>query len=112
MGGDWVRSKLKPRTVSSEDSGSVSLAINFHGEERAVLGALMYLWLTRRAEGKLDRRCFPLELLVGATDARVRAAARGRYAFENDDVEIIIKTDKNDVFKITRIDGEVDVENE
>lgn len=112
LAGDWVRSELKPKTVASEESGSVSLAIEFHGEERAVLGALMYLWLTRRAEGKLDRRCFPLELLVGATDARVRAAAKGKYAFENDDVEMIIKTDSEDVFKITRLDGEVDVHNE
>lgn len=107
--GDWFRSELKPKTVANEESGSMSLAINFFGEERAILGAHMYLWLTRRAEGKLDRRCFPLELLVGATDARVRAAAKGRYAFVSDDVELIIKTDRSDFYKIMRIDSEVDV---
>ena len=110
--GRWVNDTLKPKTVASEESGSVSLAIDFQGGERAVLGANMYLWLTRRAAGKLDSRCFPRELLVGAADARIRAAAKGRYAFEDNDVEMIIETDSELVFRIERIDGEVDVRHE
>ena len=114
LAGDWVSNELKPESVVNEESGSMSLAIEFLDEERAVLGAPMFLWLTRRCEGKLDRRCFPLELLVGATDARVRAASKGNYSLENNDVELIIKTnsDNREVFKITRFDGEVDVGNE
>ncbi len=114
LAGEWVSSRLKPESVVNEESGSMSLAIKFPDGERAVLGAPMFLWLTRHCEGKLDRRCFPLELLVGATDARVRAASKGKYAFENNDVELIIKTnsDSREVFKITRFDGEVDVGNE
>jgi hypothetical protein len=109
LAGGWVRDKLKPRTVSTEDSGSVSLAIEFEGGERAILGAPMYLWLTRRAAGRLDARCFPQELLGGATDARVRAAAKGKYAFENDDVEMVIDTGSGEVFRLARFGGEVDI---
>lgn len=109
LAGGWVREKLKPRTVSTEESGSVSLAIEFEGGERAILGAPMYLWLTRRAAGRLDARCFPQELLGGATDARVRAAAKGKYAFENDDVDMVIDTGGGEVFKFSRFGGEVDI---
>lgn len=112
LAGGWVRDKLRPRTVASEKSGSVSLAIEFEGGERAILAAPMYLWLTRRAAGRLDLRCFPQDLLVGATDARVRAAAKGKYAFQNDDVEMIIDTGGDEVFKIARLDGDVDVRDE
>lgn len=112
LAGRWVSDNLKPRTISSDASGSVSLAIKFEGGERAVLSAHMYLWLTRRAAGKIDPRCFPQELLVGATDARVRAAAKGKYAFQNNDVEMIIDPGNGEVFKVTRFDGEVDLRDE
>lgn len=70
----------------------------------------MYLWLTRRVEGKLDARCFPQELVAGVKDARVRAAAKGKYAFEVNNVElVIIDTKTGEQFKLTRLDGEVDV---
>lgn len=110
--GQWVRDMLKPRTVASEESGSVSLAVEFDGGERAVFGASMYLWLTRRAEGKLDVRCFPQELLSGATDARVRAASKGKYAFESNDVELVVDTGRGEVFRLARFDGEVDINHE
>jgi len=112
LSGQWVRDKLKPRTVASEESGSVSLAVEFGGEERAVFAAPMYLWLTRRAAGRLDARCFPQELLSGAADARVRAASKGKYAFESNDVELVVDTGKGEVFRLTRFDGEVDVSHE
>lgn len=109
LSGRWVRDNLKPRTVASEESGSVSLAVEFEGGERAVFAAPMYLWLTRRATGELDSRCFPQELLSGATDARVRAASKGKYAFENNDIELVVDTSKGEVFRLVRFDGEVDV---
>ena len=107
LSGEWVRYKLKPKIVANDESGSVSLAIEFKGGERAVIGASMYLWLARRADGNLDTRCFPQELLAGAIDARVRAAAKGRYAFEDNDIELVVDTGKGERFKLTRIDGEV-----
>ena len=110
LSGKWVRDKLKPEIVSSEQSGSISLSIKFDGGERAVFVAPMYLWLTRRAEGKLDTRCFPQELLLGAMDARVRAASKGNYAFEDNGVKLEIKTGKGEVFKLERFDGDVVVE--
>jgi len=112
LSGQWVRDKLKPRTVASEESGSVSLAVEFEGGERAVFAAPMYLWLTRRAAGRLDARCFPQELLSGATDARIRAASKGKYAFESNDVELVVDTGMGEVFRLARFDGEVDVSNE
>lgn len=107
--GQWVREKLKPKTVGSEASGSVSLAIEFEGGERAVFAAPMYLWLSHRFEGKLDARCFPQELLAGVADARVRAAAKGKYAFENNGVELVIETRTGKKFKLARFDGDVDL---
>ena len=69
----------------------------------------MYLWLKRRAAGKLDLRCFPQELLAGASDARVRAAAKGKYAFQDNEIEMVINTGSGEAFNIARLDGEVDV---
>ena len=48
-------------------------------------------------------------MLSGATDARVRAASKGKYAFENNDVELVVDTGKGEVFRLARFDGEVDV---
>ena len=107
LSGRWVQDKLNPKIVSSEESGSISLAIQFVGGERAVFAAPMYLWLTRRAEGKLDIRCFPQDLLLGAMDARVRAASKGNYAFEGDGVKLEIRTGKGEVFELERFGGEV-----
>jgi hypothetical protein len=112
LAGQWVREKLKPKTVGGSASGSVSLAVEFAGREQAVFAAPMYLWLTRRAEGKLDSRCFPQEILAGVSDARVRAAAKGKYAFVNNDVELVIDTGTAELFRLTRIDGEVDLAHE
>jgi len=110
--GRWVRDKLKPRTVASEQSGSLTLSVEFEGGERATLGAPMFLWLSRRARGKLDPRCFPPELLAGAVDARIRAAAKGKYAFEDNDVELVIASGRDEIFRLVRLDGEVDVRHE
>lgn len=117
LAGHWVRDTLKPKTVGSKASGSVSLEIEFKGGEReegerAVLAAPMYLWLTRLAAGRLDNRCFPQELLAGLTDARVRAASKGEYAFENNDIELVIDASNGERFKLARFDGAVDVEHE
>jgi hypothetical protein len=117
LAGPFVADKLKPKMVSSKASGSVSLTIEFSGREQAiteqaVFAARMYIWLTRRAKGKLDPSCFPEELLAGIKEARVRAAAKGEYAFEDNDVEVIIDTGTGDRFHISRVDGEVDFAHE
>ena len=109
LSGRWVQDKLKPKTVASEKSASVSLAIEF-GEkkkERAVFAAPMYLWLTILAKGKLDARCLPRQLLSGATDARVRAASRGEYAFENKDVELLVDMGMGEEKRFARLNGQV-----
>ena len=112
LSGKWVREKLKPATIASEGSGSVSLAIEFQGGEKTVFAAPMYLWLKLRAAGRLDLRCFPQELLSGATDARVRAASKSKYAFENNDIELVVETGKGETLRLSRFDGEVDVSDE
>ena len=111
--GDWVQSNLKPKITTTKTSGCLYLSIGFNENEYASLNALMFLWLKRCEEGKLDRRCFPLELLTGVTDARVRTVSKGNYAFEDNDVELIVKiteTDEPFWFEIRRLDGDVKVE--
>lgn len=109
LSGRWVQDKLKPKTVASEKSASVSLAIEF-GEkkkERAVFAAPMYLWLTILAKGKLDARCLPRQLLSGATDAQIRAASRGEYAFEDKDVELLVDMGMGEEKRFARLNGQV-----
>lgn len=112
LSGQWVRENLKPSTIASDESGSVSLSVGFDGGEKAVFAAPIYLWLTRRADGKLDHRCFPQELMSGASDARVRAASKGKYAFQDNDVTLEITAGNRGVFRLDRFDGEVDVTND
>jgi hypothetical protein len=100
---------LKPRAIESKASGSVSLVIEFQGGEQAVFGARTYLLLTRLGEGKVDPRCFPQKLLVGIVDARVRAASRSEYAFQDRKVELKVETSKDKCFRLVRYDGEVNV---
>jgi len=109
--GQWVRSNLKPRTAKQEGSGSVSLSIEFgqdQQKESATLGANLYVWLVNFATGTLYEECFPQELLAGARDARVRAAASGRYAYETDGVTVRIKDEEGNYrYELKRADGEV-----
>lgn len=113
LSGQWVADKLKPTASSTEASGSVSIVVKFKGAqrggERAMLAAPMYIWLMRRSEGNLEDRCFPQDLLVGISDARVRAASKGEYAFADNDVELLVIDGTGNSFKLTRFDGEVDV---
>jgi hypothetical protein len=109
LSGRWVNEKLRPRTLTTKRSGSLSLTIMFSDGERAALAAPLYLWLNLRERGHLDDRCFPQQLLIGAVDARIRAAAKGRYAFENNDVELMIEGHSGDSYAIARFDGDVDV---
>ncbi len=107
--GQWARDHLQPKTAEVTASGSVSLAIEFPGGEHAVFAAPMYLWLTRRAGGNVDPRCFPQSLLAGVIDARVRAAARGKYAFADNGVELVIDAGNGEQIRLIRLDGDVDV---
>ena len=107
--GQWVADKLRPQIGAADDSGSASLTIRFQGSETATLTAPMFVWLTRRAAGRLDGRCFPPDLLAGASDARVRAAAKSEYAFQPNDVELVVTTEQGIRYHLTRIDSEVDV---
>ena len=109
LGGEWARGYLLPRVKGDELPGSVSLIITFPGGEKATFGAPIYLWLTRREQGRLDERCFPQSLLTGVADARVRAAAKGKYALEDDEIELVIETGKDRRFRLERLDGSVDV---
>ena len=63
--GDWVKTNLKPKIDTTKRSGGLFLSIGFNKNEFASLNALIYLWLKRCEEGRLDRRCFPSELLTG-----------------------------------------------
>lgn len=105
--GDWVTTELKPRIGSSNEPWGLSIAVKFKGDEETVLGAPMYLWLSRHASQGLSRWCLPHGLLTGVEDARARAAAKGRYAFQNDDVQLVIDDSSGGHFLIERVDGGV-----
>ena len=109
LSGSWVENKLRSCVVASEQPGSLSLSIEFEGGERATLGAPMFLWLSKRANCGLDSRCVPSEFLMGAIDARIRAAAKGNYAFEDYGVKLSITTENGEQFSLTRLDGDVEV---
>jgi len=109
LSGQWVNDRLRPKLISSQTFGGVSLAVQFDGREGAVFGAPVFLWLTRRAEGRLDARCFPQELMAGIEDARIRAAAKSEYAFADDDVELLVVTGTGEQLVLNRIDGEVSI---
>ncbi len=42
----------------------------------------------------------------------VRAAAKGKYAFENNDVELVVDTGRGEQFRLARFDGDVDAVHE
>ncbi len=112
--GEWVSENFKPKAARSSESGSLALEIKFTSEgvlKPAVFPAEMYLWLARLAKEKLEERCFPRELLSGILDARIRVVSEGKYAFQNDDIKLIVKTGKDDgeVFEIERFEGEVEI---
>jgi hypothetical protein len=116
LAGNWVRDHLKPKAVPAEASGSACLTIQFDKKEQSTLGAPMFLWLSRRAKKNLDPSCFPLDLLSGITDARVRAASRGQYAFYDGEITLQItghesRSQGPTSYAIRRHeDGEVEVE--
>jgi hypothetical protein len=112
LSGRWVSDNLRPRIDSSKKSGRLTITVKFQGEEKAVLGARAFLWLSKHLHGKLDTRCFPRELLTGVVDARIRASAKGQkaYAFANDDVELRVNVGNGGVFKLSRLDGDAYVE--
>ncbi len=112
LSGRWVADKLRPRIDASKKTGGLYIPITFHDEEITSLNARAFLWLNRHLNQSLDTRCFPLELLAGIIDARIRAAALGdvSYAFDDNDVELNITTDGEESFTILRFDGDVDIE--
>jgi hypothetical protein len=112
LSGRWVADKLRPKVDTKHQSRSLSLTVKFQGGEKASLSAKAFLWLKKHLHHKLLIQCFPGELLIGIEDARIRAASRGdeAYAFYNDDVELIVSTDKEEILKILRFDGDVHVE--
>ena len=109
LAGEWVRDNLKPKTIKRRSSGSITLSIDFSGGEQAVFTAMMYLWLSMRARGKLDLRCLPIDLLQGVNDARTRAAAKGNYAFVSD-VDLVVTDEKGDSYMVSRYESDVDIE--
>jgi hypothetical protein len=119
LGGEWVSRFFKPHVVADESSGSLAIAVSF-GEksqaERAVLTAELLVWLSLRTSRGLDPRCIPQSLLVGLLGARERAASRGDYAYEPNDVELMVDEYSEDLltarskYRLLRIDGEVKVD--
>ncbi|MFN8658752.1 MAG: hypothetical protein U0105_20625 [Candidatus Obscuribacterales bacterium] len=107
--GQWVKDTIKPSLALSATSGGVSLSINFSDVQNTVFGADMYVWLSRHANLNMDVRCIPQDLLTGVQDSRVRAASRGRYAFEKEEVELVVRTGEGEEFSLTRYDGDVSV---
>lgn len=112
LSGRWVSENIRPLIDTSRRPASLSITVKFKGNEKAVLGARAFLWLSKHLNGKLDPRCFPRELLTGVVDARIRASAKGKnaYAFANDDVELQIHVGNGGKFKLSRLDGDVHVE--
>jgi len=116
LSGNWVARNLHPRIAMEGTTPGPFLTVEFgNGEdvtrERATLSARAYCWLRRHATRSLHGLSFPPELLSGIADARVRAAAKGKYAFANDEVELVVTQPTGSPFVIERDrDGYVYVE--
>ena len=105
--GTWVSKTLEPLVHGDESPESLALEVHFSGKESSILGADMFLWLSLYSDGRLDSRCVPSDLIAGLTDARIRAASKGGYAFQNDDVEVVIKFADGSTLTLERFDGDV-----
>jgi hypothetical protein len=93
LSGEWVSYALLPKLEDTDESeSSLFITIIFQESERAKFDARTYIWLSEHSLKKLYRKCIPSELLLGISDARIRSASTGRqsYAFENDQIELII----------------------
>ncbi len=92
--GNWAAQSLEPKVERSPASGSLTISVKF-GDARhhATLAAPTYLWLQKRANGTMDERCIPDELLAEAMDAKARALASSQYAFVLGDVIIQVDSD-------------------
>ncbi len=105
LSGNWVSDKLKPKISNSSTSGSnMNLTVDFIENETATFAAPVFIWLTHAAKN-LDIRCFPKGMLNGIIDARVRAASKGKYAFENE-VKLVISSEKGEAFNLVRLSKE------
>lgn len=112
LSGYWVAENLRPQIDDSKKLGkNLSIPVKFQGGETATLGARAFIWLKKHSSDKLNTMCFPMELLTGIVDARIRASAKGKnaYAFADTDVILNIDTGEGEIFKLTRIFGDVDV---
>lgn len=106
--GRWVDERIRPKVRASPASGSLAVAVEFGGAgSYTTLVASMYLWLRQRAQGTMDPRCIPTDLLGEAMDAKSRATAKSSYAFAPDDVTLEVRGDEES-FELSRYDGEVD----
>ena len=110
--GRWVTDKLRPHIDISRKTASLFIAVKFQSGQIAAIGARAFLWLSRHLRSRLEAQCFPKELLMGAVDARIRAAVRGSsaYAFSDNDVELKVSTGRKESFTLSRFDGDVHVE--
>lgn len=116
LSGSWVERNLRPHAVPASESSALGVPIEF-GErdgprkrERALLPVSVLIWLLRKANTGLDSRCIPLSHLTGVSSARARAAARGQYAVAERDVELVVAAaDGRTIYRLTRLDGDVDV---
>ncbi len=118
--GAWVRDHLRPRVLrvkEGEETGSLGIMLSFGGTggegERSDLTAKIYCWVELIARGhegfRLDPRCLPGELLADILDARRRAAIRGKYAFQDRDVELLVDGARGEEYTMRRAWGTVTV---
>lgn len=116
--GVWVTEKLKPKIVTEDKSENLSIVVTFNmsdndsKKEDASISAPLYIWLSRYAKKTIEPRCIPVELMRGIIDARIRAASKGKYAYEDNDVVLKINAGEKGYYSLVRISGEVDVKYE
>ncbi len=106
--GDWTRDHLRPRIETNPKSKNLALIIRF-GEQRqeVPISAETFVWLKRKADYHMSSKSFPAELIEAARDEQVRAASRSKYAYQDDEITLVINRPNGTIIQLKRYMGGV-----
>lgn len=110
ISGQWPINNLHPRIKHDPKSKYLGLIINYGGDEEIPISAETFIWLKRKLDLSMSAKSFPSDLLEAARDEQVCAASRSGYAYQDDNILLLIKRPDGLNIRLKRTMGEVYVE--